>query len=489
MNHRANRPLTTVVQQEHGIALLSALFLVLVVALLGMTALHLAAQELDSVRAVRTDAVGLHLAEAGAEMVVGWMHAPESMPSPMLRDALTKREHGAGMGSSFFDSTGRSQFRGTSAQPDVLIDASYSEQDRLLNDPAQGWFRQAAGLGRVTSLKVYAPTRADLLCTVDVSAVGTNQLEHAARTVRVQLAAVPMPPLQVAVHASAMPAVGTSASPVSVHWGDVQVLGDAVVRAWSDVPARTALAPVTGYAYRDMPAREDRWHELRLGGEATVLEPSAYDHGLPLNVLHHQLPVPGLPVPRWDYADLKRLAQTHGTYYAVDHNGRLHQDGREMEAEGMTVDEALHSGSVGASHGLVFVDTLDQQPPHGDNLARLTIETPYAEGVFVVNAHVTWRPRGAGQSVPALSPPTGEVNAVATRVPVQLSNIHLNGVLAVAGNLAIENEVRAFGSVVADGVLTAVGDGLEVWFNHDARSGYYRGVPVVHVAPGTWRAL
>lgn len=488
MKHRADVQSTIVVQQERGIALLSALFLVLVVALLGMTALHLAAQELDSVRAVRTDAVGLHLAEAGTEMVVGWMHAPDSMPSSTLRERLMKREHGAGMAPSFFDSTGRSQFRGTSAQPDVLIDSSDIGQDRLLNDPTQGWFRQAAGLGRVTSLKVYAPTRADLLCTVDVSAVGMNQSEHAARTVRVQLAAVPMPPLQVAVHASAMPAVGASASSVLAHWGDVQILGDAVVRTWSDVPARTALAPVTGYAYRDMPVREDRWHELRLGGEATVLEPAAYDHGLPLNVLQHQLPVPGLPVPRWDYADLKRLAQTHGTYYAVDRNGRLHQDGREMEAEGMTLDEALHSGSVRASHGLVFVDTLDQQPPQGDNLARLTIETPYAEGVFIVNAHVTWRPRGTGQSVPALSPPTGDANTVATRVPVQLSNIHLNGVLAVAGNLAIENEARAFGSVVTNGLLTAVGEGLEVWFNHDARSGYYKGVPVVHVAPGTWRA-
>lgn len=478
-------------RQDRGIAMLSALFLLLVVSLLGMTALHLAAQELESVRAIQTDGVGLHLAEAGTDLIVGWMHAPDAIPSAQFRDALTKREHGAGMEASYVDSTGRSQFRGTREQPDVVVDATHSEQDHMLNDPAQGWFRQAAGLGRVTSVKVYAPTREDLLCTVEVSAVGTHRRDFTARTVRVQLAAVPMPPLQVAVQARAMPAVGTSASSVLVHWGDTQIVGDAAMRTWGDVPVRTSLAPVTGQAYGDLSAREDQWHEMRLGGAVTILEPPTFDQGPPLNVLQHRMPVPGLPVPRWDYADLKRLAQAYGTYYTVDSHGRLHRAGGEAssESEGLTLDDVLHSAAVGMSQGLVFVDTLDQQPPHEGNLARFVLESPYVEGVFVVNAHVTWRPKGGGQSVPALSPPTGAVNTIATRVPVQLSNIHLNGVLAVAGDLSVESSVRVFGSVMAGGILTTAEPGLEVWFNHDARNGYYKGVPVVHVAPGTWRAV
>ncbi len=474
------------VQNSQGVALMVALFLVLAVSLLGMTALHLATQEIASGRILRDDAAGLHVAEAGADLVLGWIHAPEEIPSEALRQVLLKRERTAGGGLSYFDAEGRSQFRGTAEHPDLGFDARRTEHDQLMNDPERGWFRQLGSMGRVIALKIYGPTRSDLLCTVEVTAVGSGTHDEAPRTVRVQLAAVPFPAVGSAVQAAALPVVGTSASPVWAHWGGMQIVGDAAVRAWSDVPAQSSMARVTGQAYGEMPDREDRWFEMKVGGALTELEPGGNRIGPPLHVTHHQFPVPGLPVERWDYARLKRMAQQYGSYFTVDAMGRLHGNGNETGGAGMTLDDVLRSAAVGMTRGLVFVDTLDQQAPRGDNLPRLTATVPYAEGVFVVNAHVTWRPIAEGLPVPVLSPPTNGVS-LGTRVPVRLANVNLNGVLYTTGALSIEGPVRTFGAVLAEGALSATGAGLEVWFNHELRSGLYRGLPVVEVAAGTWR--
>ncbi len=474
---------------NQGIALLAALFMVLAVSLLGMTALHLAAQEIDSAAALRNDAAGLHVAEAGADLVIGWMHEPSAIPSEELRQMLMKRSGSDETGPSFFDAEGRSQFRGTSDRPDVWFDARRPADNELLNDPARGWFRALSGVGRVTQLKVYAPSQPDLLCTVEVAAVGPGRESDATRTVRVQLAAFPMPPMRSAVRVGALPALGTTASSVLVHWGDLHVVGDAAVRNWGEVPSRSSLAPVTGQSYREMRTREDRWHEMKVGGSLTVMQPDAQDRGMPLNVADRQVPVPGLRMDHWDYHQLKRLAQTHGSYYVVDGNGRLHLGAIAPGERGTTLDEVMRSVTVGDHRGLVFVDTLDQQPPRSDNLAQLTAEAPYAEGLFVVNAHVSWTPSETGASISVLTPPTGETSSLGARVPVSLSRINLNGVLYVSGSLKVGGGARGFGSVATDGPLTTSGTGLEVWFNYDLRSGSYRGLPLVTVAPGSWRAV
>ena len=476
-------------QGERGIALVVALFMVLAVALLGATALHLAAQEIESVASLREDAAGRHLAEAGAHLVVSWMHAPSTVPSPDLRQVLSKRAGVPETGASFFDADGRSQFHGTSDQPDVLFDARRAEDDALLNDPANGWFRAIRAQGRVTELKIFAPTRPDALCTVEVAASGSARSSDTPQRVRIELAALPMPPVRAAVQTSSIEPIGTTASSVLAHWGSVQVVGEATVPSWADVPVRTGTASVTGQSYWAMPEREDRWLEMAVGGTVKVLQYDARYPSMPLNVSQQQLPVPGLKLDRWEYDTLKKIAKSHGSYYVVDQEGHLHAGTVSSTDRGLSLDEVMHSGFVGEHRGLVFVDTLDQQAPRPDNLPSLTAEVPYAEGLFVVNAHLTWRPRGLGHSLPVLSPPTGETTAIGARVPVQLSPVHLNGVLYVSGALKIEEPARVFGAVLTDGPLTAAGLGLEVWYNEELRSGSYRGLPLVFVAPGSWRTV
>jgi len=189
---------------------------------------------------------------------------------------------------------------------------------------------------------------------------------------------------------------------------------------------------------------------------------------------------------------MKQYAFFYGAYYGMDRNGLLYPNGIMETGLGMTADEVFGSQSVGDHHGLVFVDTLDQRSPHGDNLGTLTLETEYAEGLFVVNAHVSLKPKGTGKSVPTLSPPNEGSSSLATRVPVQLTGMHLQGVLYAAGDVVVEGRPRIYGAVMAEGRVVGSStneETLEVWYNDDLRSGLLRGMPLVYVAPGTWREL
>jgi hypothetical protein len=145
---------------------------------------------------------------------------------------------------------------------------------------------------------------------------------------------------------------------------------------------------------------------------------------------------------------------------------------------------------VGNHHGLVFIDTLDQLAPGTDNLGILNLETEYTEGIFIINAHVHLTPRGAGKSVPALSPPSEPSNTLGSRIPVELSNVHVNGVLYTAGDLSYVGQPRLFGALVTGGKVVALPENsspLELWYNYDLKSGLFRGLPVIYVARGTWQ--
>jgi hypothetical protein len=263
--------------------------------------------------------------------------------------------------------------------------------------------------------------------------------------------------------------------------------GDARLGKPSDLPIKTALAPVTNQSYFDTTVREDRWFDAWLGGTATF-SASATSAPAVTNVYEHRKPFPGLQWDRWEYSTLKKYALLYGSYYAQGTDGLLYANGAIVEGQGQSLDEVMQSDAVGMHHGLVFVDTLDQMPPTGENLGTLRLTTEYAEGLFVINANLSWMPRGAGKAVPALSPPPEGMSSLATRIPVELSGIHLNGVLFVAGNLEFQNDPRIFGAVTSTGELSTTGGGsMEIWYEHELAQGLYRGFPVVSQVSGTWQ--
>jgi len=484
---------------EQGAALIGAILIMLILSMLGTVSLNLAALEIESVGAARDEAVARHFAEAGSDLVVQWFHDPKSAPVGTDGSLLQKRYDLPHAGPSFFDANGVSQFIGTADHPDLLYDASRPADDRLLNDPVHGWFRSLRSLGRILKLRVYGPTRPGLLCTVEVTAGtaggtggGMGGSGGLARTVSVQLGARTIPSLRAGVQIGTNGVAWAPSGPLPVwlHWGDLKLKGDARFGTRDEIPTKTALAPVTGQSYAEMARREDRWLDVWVGGEAVFsLSASNASAGNPANVYSHQDPIPGLSEDRWDYETMKKQAFLYGSYYTLERDGLLYRNGMVEPGFGRTTDEVFGSEAVGDHHGLVFVDTLDQRPPGADNLGTLSLETEYAEGLFVVNAHLHLKPKGNGKSVPVLSPPSEGMSSLASRVPVELTGVHLQGALYTPGDLSFEGRPRLYGALVVGGKVTQsseISGPLEVWYNYDLRSGLARGMPLVYVAPGTW---
>ena len=459
---------------------------------LGMLSLNLATQEIQSAAAAAQEAAVRHLAESGTDLIVQWFHDPRAVPGDVPAALFVKRYDLSETGPSFFDAGGQSQFSGTAENPDLLLDASQTADDRLLNDPETGWFRGLNNLGHILKLKLYGPARPGLLSTVDITA-GRDGL---AKTVSVQLGTYSIPPLRagVQVGTSDLGAAGARARvplPLWLHWGELKVIGDVFLGTSEDVPMKTPLAPVTGRSYAQMARKEDRWLELWIGGEAQVTPVAGSTSSeVPANVYAQQEPIPGLKIDRWEYQAMKEAAQLFGSYYVLGRDGLLYRNGIARAGMGQSPDDVFGSQGVGDHHGLVFVDTWNQQPPGPSNMGTLSLRSDYAEGLFVVNAHVSWNPLRSGQSVPSLSPPADGTSSLGYRIPVQLSGINLNGILYTAGDLPFTSTPRIYGALVAGGTVTqASGQSapLEVWYNADLRSGLVRGVPLVFLAPGTWQ--
>ena len=480
----------TGVSHEQGIALLGVVILALILALLGAALLELAGQESSSAAGATDVAVAQAVADAAQDMVISWFHSPQASPSDMAT-VLAKRQLSSSGSPSFFDQTGRSQFVGTVDRPDVLLDASRSADQLLLNDSGRGLLRSLQDLGSVQGLKIYAPGTPGLVCTVEatVSTVHSS-VRH---TVSMQLGAPELPALRVAVQTGGslgLPQIAPESGAL-VHWGDLAVGGDLIMQRVEDIPLQSDSAPITGQSYRDMPHRDDRWLSIWTGGGVHFVQLSpgqSREPVLPLNVHPNRNPIPGVRRDQWGYEQLKQLAMRYGTYLRIDRDGLLYPNGSIEPGRGVMPNDYLRSRAVGDTRGLIFIDTLDGTAPRSDNLGVIHLDAAYLEAVLVVQGHVILSPSAIGQSLSVLSPPSGGNGTAGSRTSVQLSGIHLNGALYATGNITIDRPTRVFGAVAAEGAITSASPGttMKVWYDHEMGRGLFRGIPVVVRAPGTW---
>jgi type II secretory pathway pseudopilin PulG len=476
---------------QEGIALLGAMIVALILSLLGATLLNLAGQEIVSAGLASQAAVAQQLADAAGELVVTWFHSPQTIAGVAQLSSLQEKRNRDKEGApSFFDASGRSQFVGTADQPDVRLQIGNPSDNRLLNDPEAGMFRTMTHLGQVEELKVYAPSKPGLLCTIDTTVV-TNTNPPVRQSILMQLGGLDLPPLRAAVQVGQHLGRFQSGneSPVSVHWGELKVGGDLILTQADEIPLRTALAPVTGQAYDEMTQREDRWMEGWIGGTVQLTQPHAgQTPSFPSNLHIGQNPIPGVRLDQWPYEQIKRVAKRFGRYFAIDREGLLYPQGVVEPGRGISPDEVFRSQGSGDQLGLIFIDTLDQTPPRADNLGVVRLQAPYFEGMAVVQGHVVLAASGSGQSIGVRSPQLIDQGKDFGRTPVQLSGMHFNGVLHASGDITIAGRVRLYGAVAAGGTITSAGSGssLEVWYDHDLSRGLYRGLPQVYRASGTW---
>ncbi|MGB4069716.1 MAG: hypothetical protein WBK08_16940, partial [Nitrospira sp.] len=367
-------------QSDEGHVLLAALMLIFLLGILGMTSLHLAAQDGPGISSMKEDNVAQQLADGAADVVMSWFHDSSATPTA-LAGLLAKRQGDPENGPSFFDAAGRSQFAGTADRPDIILDATNQADNQTLNGSSSGFPTALGGLGRILQLKVYGPLQPGLLSTVEVTAT-TVAHKPMTRTVQLQLGAVKIPAVRAAAQVGqTLGAIQLGGeSPVIVHWGDQRVLGDLTVQRIEDLALKRTEAPVTGQSYHEMLYAQDRWTEYWIGGTVSVIAPppgQGVNPPLPESVHLQQSPSPGVRLDQWEYDSLKKIALRWGTYYRLDRAGQLHPHGASDSDQGIAPIEALESQVVGDHRGLVFIDTTDGQAPREDNMGTLLLEADY----------------------------------------------------------------------------------------------------------------
>lgn len=478
-------------ESQRGIALLGAMVVVLIVSLLGMTLLNLAGQEAMSAGAGNQVAVAQQLADAAGELAVTWFHSPGAVTRfPQVTALHAKRNRTAEGAPSYFSPVGKSQFVGTADQPDLRLSAGNPVEDDVMNNPELGMARGLQHLGSIEELKLYAPSNPGLLCTVEAT-VRSAANPPVRQSIRMQLGVVDLPPLRSAVQVGqnlGRAEIGSESS-VSVHWGEIKVGGNLVLNRVEDLPRKSAIATVTNQSYDETTQREDRWVETWVGGTIQVTQMSTGQAStFPSNVHQSQNPIPGLHLDQWNYEQVKRIAKRFGRYYGIDRDGLLYAQGIVETGHGLSPDEVFQSQVPGDQHGLIFIDTLDQTAPRPDNMGTVRMRVPYVEGSVFVAGHVLLAPGGSGPQIQVLGPPQVDGTTLATRTSLQLRDINFNGALHASGDVTLTGKVRLYGALSVGGTITplSVGSTLEVWYDYDIGQGFYRGLPVVYRAPGTW---
>ena len=475
-------------EKEAGTAFIVTTGLLFLITLLGFAAFRWSVDEISIAANQKASVQAEYIAESGAALMLQWFQEPETFPGiglfPQGEPAegrerfLARRTIDSRRAASFFDDKGQSQFIGTAEAPDFWYQSGQENPD---------WLGEAfASLGTLTSLKLFGPTTIGAIGTVE--ATGTTG-SGISRTVSVELVPSPVPPTPAAVQigpGSDVPA------PILVHWGDVRVMEDADLgSALASIPKKDPAAPVNGQPYSSS-GRQDAWLDFYAGGLIANPKTACTDCTEPFlsdgyGHLHQAQSAndPGFSLDAWDYRSLKVFAKTWGVYFGTDREGFVYRDGILDAARRMTPSQALAPEAMGDRRGFVFIDTVDQRPPDGTNLASLDLPVDYLEGTFSVQAHLVLRESGPGRSMEVRTPPSEASEDPSTRQTVILSAIHLKGVLSVAGRLAVEGRPNVFGALIAQQGFTGSGQ-PEVWYDADLRAGCYPGLPVVTMLKGSW---
>jgi hypothetical protein len=239
---------------EAGGTLLGALFVGVLLAMLGGVAMNLAMTETTASACYLEEKRGQALAESGVEQVVAW---------------LTHGDLPLSGGASVPE-----RFTGTADHPDVEFDAARSDDDRVLHDAGTSGSRALSDLGRVVRMRLYGSVRPEGFCTVEVTA---ESLGGTRRTVSVELGAVRIPPLHAAVQYGVPPVgagetEGHSYPTVLAHGGEIQESAPGLPPAPWQYQAFKELARRFGTYY--VPDREGRLYKDGTMDPSAALAPA-----------------------------------------------------------------------------------------------------------------------------------------------------------------------------------------------------------------------
>lgn len=473
--------------KEKGSSLFIAIFILLLLSMLGGLLLSASGMDLMIARNQRNEVEATYLAEAGIDLVIFWFNNPEKFtagdyfennykgePNEFFKKRLVDKN-----GVRAFAADGISQFTGTEERPDLEYGLSVE------NYQFSGLLDSLKRVGRIKSIKIYSPRSDGVICTVE-SIGETNG--GIIRSVTMELRGSPLPAMTAPIQSGKDK---INAVPLKVHWGDIKVLGDGNLGDKLEmIPNKNQILMPDGSSYNTMAGREDGWLDIYIGGEVvSPSQKSCNDCKEPYSDLGydniHQFQLNEITLDNWNYNDLKAYSKEYGRYYSTDQEGNLYQDGIVDEAHKKVLNDVISTEYPGDSKGFVFIDTIDQAPPNDLNIPTLKINKGYLEGIFYINGNLVVEDMEEGLQIEVKTPPWEGKTDEKTRIPVTLSGINLNGLIYSAGSVSIHGRFSVFGGIYAkDGFSDT--DDLEVWYNYDLATGMIKGNPAILPVKGSW---
>ncbi|MBN1903088.1 hypothetical protein JW926_17330 [Candidatus Sumerlaeota bacterium] len=168
------------------------------------------------------------------------------------------------------------------------------------------------------------------------------------------------------------------------------------------------------------------------------------------------------------YDVLKQFAISHGRYYSTDASGNIYKEGIEDTAHKVDfTGEFEITDRSNAPYDLVFIDTIDGNPPAADGSNLATIKSSGVstglKGIFWIGANFEQTGSGVPPLLTGAEKPDGST--------IDLSGIYLDGVLYSAGNLNLGGNAGIYGSVIAQGGFSANGT-PHIYYNHKIMDGF-----------------
>ena len=167
------------------------------------------------------------------------------------------------------------------------------------------------------------------------------------------------------------------------------------------------------------------------------------------------------------YDEFKSHALAHGRYYSTDASGNIYKDGVEDAAHKVDfTTEFEREDRAAAPYDLVFIDTIDGNPPaaDGSNLATITItgQTSGLKGIFWIGANFNQSGTGTPPTLIGAEKPDGTTE--------DLPAIYLDGVLYSAGRIDLGGNPGIYGSILAQNGFFTTGT-PNIYYNHRLLTG------------------
>lgn len=183
------------------------------------------------------------------------------------------------------------------------------------------------------------------------------------------------------------------------------------------------------------------------------------------------------------YADFKSLAKSHGRYYSTDPAGNIYRDGVEDSAHLVDFNtEFSEADRVNSPYDLVFIDTIDGNPPavNGSNLATVSNSGTGIgmKGIFYICANYDQAGAGNPADLPTAEKPILNADGSITLQVTNLPKVFLDGVIYTSGTMQFKGNPVVYGALVSNGGYLSGGT-PDIYYNPRLKDGLQ--IPVGNV--------